>query len=99
MEGEQRNKEAEFDSLVFSKWDKINPSEGEAPALTGKPARVVTGNVTEMQEFCWLASQGSSGLFCAINSSFPANTPGRIHLQFSHKLISGPWRLNGPIYF
>lgn len=63
MEREQKNKEAEFDSLVFAKWDKINPSEGEAPALTGKPARVVTGNVTEIQEFCWLASQRSSGLF------------------------------------
>lgn len=34
MEKEQKNKEAEFDSLVFSKWDKINPSKGEAPALT-----------------------------------------------------------------
>lgn len=63
MEGEQKNKEDGFDSLVFAKWDKINPSEGEAPALTGKPARVVTGNVTEIQEFCWLASQGLSGLF------------------------------------
>lgn len=63
MEGEQKNKEAEFDFLVFSKRDKINPSEGEAPALTGKPARVVIANMTEIQEFCWLASQGSSGLF------------------------------------
>lgn len=46
MEGEQKNKEAKFYSLVLRKWDKINPSEGEAPAPTDKPARVVTGNMT-----------------------------------------------------
>lgn len=52
MEGEQKNKEAEFDSLVFGNWDKINPSEEEASALTDKPARVVAGNGTEIQELC-----------------------------------------------
>ena len=46
MDGEQKNKEAKFYSLVFRKWDKINPSEGEARASTDKPARVVTGNMT-----------------------------------------------------
>ena len=41
MEGEQKKKEAKFYSLVFRKWGKINPSEGEAPAPPDKLARVV----------------------------------------------------------
>lgn len=95
MEREQKNKEAEFDSLVFAKWDKINPSEGEAPALTGKPARVVAGNVTEIQEFCWLASQRSSGLFVVPPTQVFQQTH-QVGSISSYELTSGPQRLNGP---
>lgn len=62
MMGEQKNKEAKFYSLVFRKWDKINPSEGSVLALTDQFARGVSGNTTQMQKLCWLAPPRWAGL-------------------------------------
>lgn len=85
MEGEQKNKELKFYSLMVRKWDKINPSEGEVPVqerkLQKRHCKLTggTGGLTGPGFFSWWEELSLEG--CSPHHSFEDSSSVVAHIE------------------